>query len=216
MRLPVVLKFARVLMISRLRSTRRSFVSRGLTNRPLLIIVLGTILFIAALLAGVATVWFLRTGNLTPLEIEQLVTTIFGGAPLFLVGFYFTMGLLWELNASAEAESTDAINWLPISPGEYVAASSLSTSYTYSPVLMIALGYAFPVALFSGNMPAFLLLVPVALLSSMTGSVGVEILRSGLARVSTAFSRTGGRSMILLRVLGIMLILVLTQILFSG
>lgn len=216
MRLPVVLKFARVLMISRLRSTRRSFVSRGLTNRPLLIIVLGTILFIAALLAGVATVWFLRTGNLTPLEVEQLVTTIFGGAPLFLVGFYFTMGLLWELNASAEAESTDAINWLPISPGEYVAASSLSTSYTYSPVLMIALGYAFPVALFSDNMPAFLLLIPVALLSSMTGSVGVEIMRSGLARVSTAFNRTGGRSMILLRVLGIMLILVLAQILFSG
>ena len=92
MRLSVVVKFARVLMISRLRSTRRSFVSRGLTNRPLLIIVLGTILFVAALLAGVATVWFLRTGNFTKLEVEQLVTTIFGGAPLFLVGFYFTMG----------------------------------------------------------------------------------------------------------------------------
>ena len=216
MRLSVVVKFARVLMISRLRSTRRSFVSRSLTNRPLLIIVLGTILFIAALLAGVATVWFLRTGNFTPLEVEQLVITVFGGAPIFLVGFYFTMGLLWELNASTEAESTDAINWLPISPGEYVAASSLSTSYTYSPVLMIALGYAFPVALFSSNMLAFLLLIPVALISSMTGSVGVEILRSGLARASTAFSRIGGRTMILLRILGIMLILVLTQILFSG
>ena len=216
MRVSVILKFTRVLMLSRLRSTRRSFVSRSITGRPLLIIVLATILFILALLAGVATVWFLRTGIFSPLEVDQLVVTILGGAPLFLIGFYFTMGLLWELNASAEAESTDSVNWLPISPGEYVTASSLATSYTYSPILMIALGYALPIAAHSSNLPTFLLLVPVALSSSTTGSIGVEILRSGLARTSSAFIKIGGRAMILLRVFGIMLILVLTQILFSG
>ncbi len=216
MRLPIILKFARVLMVSRLRSTRRSFVPKSILNKPILIMVIGTGLFIPALLAGVATVSFLRSGNIPPQDAQGLVATILGGIPLFLTGFYFTMGLLWELNASAEVESTDAVNWLPISPAEYVAASSLSTGYTYSPVLMIAFGYALPVALFVSALPVFFLLVPVALIASLTGSVAVEILRSGLARASTAFTRVGGRIMIFMRILGIMLILVVTQLLFSG
>ena len=223
MRLAIVLKFAKVLMISRLRSTRRSFsfVSRSFTNRPLLILAIGTALFFIALLAGFATVSFLEIGRgasgvLTQTEIDQLALTIFAGIPLFLTGFYFTMGLLWELNASAEAESTDAINWLPISPGEYVVASSLSTSYTYSPALMIAVGFTLPIAIFTSNVLAFLLLVPLALLSSMIGSVGVEILRASLSRASSAFNRVGGRPFIILRMLGIVLILVFFQLLFSG
>jgi hypothetical protein len=178
--------------------------------------VLGIALFFVALLAGVATVSFLALGRLTSTDIAQLVLTIFGGVPLFLTGFYFTMGLLWELNASSEAESTDAINWLPISPAEYVLASSLSTSYTYSPVLMASFGFTIPIAIFSQNLIAFLLLVPLAFVASMTGSVGVEILRATLSRASNAFNRVGGRPFIVLRILAIMLILIFTQLLFSG
>jgi len=219
-RLNIVLKFARVLMISRLRSTRRSFVSRSFTNRPLIILAIGLALFFVALLAGIATVSFLtlgtRTSGISQSDISQLVLTIFGGIPLFLTGFYFTMGLLWELNASAEAESADVVNWLPISPGEYVAASSLSTSYTYSPVLMIAYGFTIPIAIFSSNILALLMLVPLGLLSSMIGSTAIEILRSGLSRASSAFNRVGGRPFVVLRILGIMLILVFTQLLFNG
>ena len=147
---------------------------------------------------------------------HQLVVTIFGGVPLFLVGFYFTMGLLWEVNASTEAESTDAINWLPITPGEYVAASALSTSYTYSPLLMVAFGYSLPIGLLTGNLAGFLLLVPIALLSTSVGSVSVEILRSALASASTAFNRLGGRITVIMRIIGIILILLVTQLLFSG
>ncbi len=218
MRFSIVLRFARVLMISRLRSTRRSFVPKSLLSRPGLIIVIGVGLFLAALLAGIVTVAFLRLGFgavPTP-ESQTLATTLLAGAPVFLTGFYFTMGLLWELNASVEVESTDAINWLPISPGEYVAASSLSTSYTYSPALMIAFGYSLPVALFTDNLPTFISLIPVAILASLIGSVGVEILRSSLSRASSAFSRMGGRIVIALRIMGILLVLISTQLLFSG
>ncbi len=147
---------------------------------------------------------------------HQLVVTIFGGVPLFLVGFYFTMGLLWEVNASTEAESTDAINWLPITPGEYVAASALSTGYTYSPLLMVAFGYALPIGILTGNLAGFLVLVPIALLSTSVGSVSVEILRSALASASTAFNKLGGRITVIMRILGIILILLVTQLLFSG
>ncbi len=203
-------------MISRLRSTRRSFVSKGLTNRPLLILAIGLALFFVALLVGILTVSFLKLGPLTSTDISQLVLTIFAGLPLFLTGFYFTMGLLWELNASAEAESADVINWLPISPGEYVVASSLSTSYTYSPVLMIAYGFTIPIAIFSGNLLPLSLMIPLGFLASMIGSIAVEILRASLSRASSAFNKVGGRPYIVIRILGIMLVLVFTQLLFNG
>ena len=218
MRLAVLFKFAKVLMISRLRSTRRSIVSRSITSRPILIGLIGIVLFVAALLFGYLTTVFLSSGGapLTGSVAHQLVVTIFGGVPLFLVGFYFTMGLLWEVNASTEAESTDAINWLPITPGEYVAASALSTGYTYSPLLMVAFGYALPIGILTGNLTGFLVLVPIALLSTSVGSVSVEILRSALASASTAFNKLGGRITVIMRILGIILILLVTQLLFSG
>ena len=218
MRIPVLVKFAKVLMISRLRSTRRSIVSRSITSRPILIGLIGIALFVAALVFGYLTTVFLSSGGapLTGPVAHQLVVTIFGGVPLFLVGFYFTMGLLWEVNASTEAESTDAINWLPITPGEYVAASSLSTGYTYSPLLMVAFGYALPIGILTGNLVGFLLLIPIALLSTSVGSVSVEILRSALASASTAFNKLGGRITVIMRILGIIVILLVTQLLFSG
>src|SRR5438445_5416610 len=126
------------------------------------------------------------------------------------------MGLLWEVIASTGAERTASINCLPITPGEYVAASALSTSYTYSPLLMVAFGYALPIGILTGNLVGFLVLVPVALLSTSVGSVSVEILRSALASASTAFNKLGGSITVIMRIVGIILILLVTQLLFSG
>src|SRR5712664_2741740 len=134
MRLPVLFKFAKVLMISRLRSTRRSIVSKSITSRPILIALIGIVLFVAGLFFGYETTVFLSSGGspLTGPVAHQLVVTIIGGIPLFDIGFYFTIERLREVNASPEDQSTHAINWLAVTPGEYVAASALSTSYTSS------------------------------------------------------------------------------------
>src|SRR5206468_12867023 len=122
MRPPLLFMFAKVLMISRLRSTRRSIVSRSITSRPILIGLIGIVLFVAALFFGYLTTVFLGSGGapLTGPVAHQLVVTIFGGIPLILVGLYFTMGILLEVYAFTEAESKGAINWMHISTGEYV------------------------------------------------------------------------------------------------
>src|SRR6266699_67577 len=216
MRVRVLLKFAKILMLSRLRNTRRSFLSNSITNRPILIALIGSIMFVAGVGFGTATVSFLRGAGASPVDIGQIVETIFGGIPIFLIGFFFTMGLLWELNASSESESADSINWLPISPSEYVFASALSTTYTYSPLVLVTIGYSMPIGILTGNTSAFLVLVVASVVAAFIGSVTIEILRSLLARASTAFNKVAGRSMIILRILGVILILLFTQTLFSG
>src|SRR5438552_2613583 len=211
MRIRVLLKFAKILMLSRLRNTRQSFLSNSITNRPILIALIGSIMFAAGVGFGTATVSFLRGAGASPADIGQIVETIFGGIPIFLIGFFFTMGLLWELNASSESESADSINWLPISPSEYVFASTLSTSYTYSPLVLVTVGYSLPIGILTGNTTAFLVLLVASVVAAFIGSVTVEILRSLLARASTAFNKVGGRSMIALSILGALLILLFTQ-----
>src|SRR5207247_4642214 len=68
----------------------------------------------------------------------------------------------------------------------------------------------------TGNGDAFVLLVGISLVATLIGSVGVEILRSMLARASSAFSRIGGNAMVAMRILGVVLGLVFTQALISG
>jgi hypothetical protein len=216
MRVRVLLKFAKILMLSRLRNTRRSLLSNSITNRPILIALIGAIMFVSGVVFGTATISFLKSAGASAADIDQIVETIFGGIPIFLIGFFFTMGLLWELNASSESESADSINWLPISPSEYVLASTFSTTYTYSPLVLVTVGYALPIGTLTGNTSAFLVLVVASVIAAFIGSVTVEILRSLLARVSTAFNKVGGHLMISLRILAIILILLFTQTLFSG
>jgi hypothetical protein len=216
MRARVLLKFAKVLMVSRLRAARRSYVTNSITSRPIIIGVIGAALFVLGLAFGWTTISILTSSSTSASAIDQIVFTIYGGIPIFLVGFFFSMGLLWELNASTEAETTDAINWLPITPSEYVLASTLSTSYTYSPLVAVAIGYALPLGFLTGNGSAFMLLVGISLVSTFIGSVGVEILRSVLARASSAFTKVGGKTMVVMRIFGVIVILVFTQLLFSG
>src|SRR5256886_12904244 len=116
MRVRVLLKFAKILMLSRLRNTRRSFLSNSITNRPILIALIGSIMFVAGVGFGTATVSFLRDAGASPVDIGQIVETIFGGVSLLLIGFFFTLGLLWGIQASSKSESAEPVNLVPDSP----------------------------------------------------------------------------------------------------
>src|SRR5439155_24759647 len=87
-----------------------------------------------------------------------------------------------------------------------------STSYTYSPPVLVTVGYSLPIGILTGNTTAFLVLLVASVVAAFIGSVTVEILRSLLARASTAFNKVGGRSMIALRILGVLLILLLLRL----
>src|SRR2546428_1022863 len=196
MRVRVLLKFAKILMFSRLRNTGRSFLSNNITNRPILIALIGSIMFVAGVGFGTATVSFLRGAGASPADIGQIVETIFGGIPIFLIGFFFTMGLLWELNASSESESADSINWLPISPSEYVLASTLSTSYTYSPLVLVTVGFSLPIGILTGNTSAFFVLVVASVGAAFIGSGSFENFKFLVSPARTAFYKVGRRSVI--------------------
>src|SRR5438094_8954751 len=111
MRIRVLLEFAKILMLSRLRNTRQSFLSNSITNRPILIALIGSIMFAAGVCFGTATDSFLRGAGASPADIGQIVETIFVGIPIFLIGFFFTLDLFWQLNASSESELAASIDW---------------------------------------------------------------------------------------------------------
>ncbi len=216
MRPRVLWRFANVLMISRLRSVRQSVLTRAISGRPLLILIVGVAVFIAALSIGFAASFLFVLAPSSFVTIQDVAMSVAAAIPFFLVTFYFLTGLLWEVNASSEAESTDAINWLPISASEYVTASALSTTYTYSPFVFGALGFALPIFLYSYGPIPYIALAFSALVSSLMGSVAVEILRSSLSRASSSFYRLGGRATVIMRLVAVSLVVLLTQALFSG
>src|SRR5438093_10907233 len=133
MRARVLLKFAKILMISRLRGTRRSFVTNSIAARPVIIALIGIGLFVFGLGLGWVTISVLISSSTDATAVAQIVFTILGGIPIFLIGFFFSMGLRWALNASTESETTDASNWLRTTPSESVLASPPLNGYTYSP-----------------------------------------------------------------------------------
>src|SRR6266702_1769942 len=85
MRARVLLKFAKILMISRLRGTRRSFVTNSITARPVIIALIGIGLFVFGLGLGWVTISILTSSGTDASAVAQIVFTIFGGIPIFLI-----------------------------------------------------------------------------------------------------------------------------------
>src|SRR6059058_4646372 len=82
MRARVLLKFAKILMISRLRGTRRSFVTNSITARPVIIALIGIGLFVFGLGLGWVTISVLTSSSTDATAVAQIVFTIFGHSDL--------------------------------------------------------------------------------------------------------------------------------------
>jgi hypothetical protein len=203
-----------VLTKSQLRGTQRRKLSARWFSNPLVIIIVDAILIGALGTGG----YFLTSKVPTDLvaTVEQLDLQALIGIPTITTFMMILFGILSELSQPIQSTSTDLVNWLPISPTEFVVGSTISVSYTYSFLPSFFLAIALGPALYFGHGPIFVASAAMALVSLLIGSSAVELLRTMTNRISSSFYRKSGRSGIFLRLGLTILLLVCFQLLFSS
>lgn len=206
-----VISLTSVLFKSYFRASR--FGRRSILSNPLVIAILDVAVFAApfALL--------LYALPLIPSELNDTVRTLAIQAiialPVILTSAVILGGILFELGQPGGLASSEAVNWLPVSPAEYVGASSLSVVFSYSPFLFISLGVTIPFALSFGMVSIVPFFVLISAVAFVWGAVIVEALRSVMNRISSTVYKKSGRLGVILRIILIIILLVAVQIAFN-
>lgn len=205
-----------MLLLSQLRasaSTRASI--RSIIRRPIFLVIIDIAVFAVA--SGISYAigsFFSKSPNM-----NSFLLPLLGGAiitlPSFILGIVLLLGLVLEVSGGSQFTASDTINWLPITPSEYVIGSILTifVYYSIAPVLMIAL--TLPLAFIYGMFSAWELATLLSIFGIIASASALEILRATLNRFSSSFYKKGGRGAIAARaVFGIMIIVVF-QIFFN-
>jgi hypothetical protein len=148
--------------------------------------------------------------SIQPVAAQALVVL-----PVILTAAVIVTGVLFELGQSSGLASSEAVNWLPISPNEYILASSMSIAFTYSPLLLLCLGFTVPLAANFGMLSAVPLFVSISLIAYLWGAVIVEALRSIMNRISSSVYKRSGRAGVILRIILVVILLVAVQTAFN-
>jgi len=205
-------RLAATLVASQLRSGRSSSNPRSLAGRPILIALVDGGLFAgaAALVSeGVAV------AGLSHSELLALVGALLPFLPLIAVGVVLVAGLMFELTTTAKFASSDAANWLPISPAEYLSASVGAISYTYSPAVAAALGGMLPLVVLVGTVPFYLATAGFTVVALVEGAILVEMVRAATQRVSSVAAGRTGRMSLVVRAALLILVILLLQLAFN-
>ncbi len=215
MNFKVVFKLATVLTKSQLRGYQRRRLIARIFGDPRIILATD-----AALVGGLAFLGYFMTSTILPNEIQkaiqEIVTDGLAGIPAAIAFAAILFGILSEISQPVESMSMDLVNWLPISPAEYVAGSTISFSYTYSFMLSLFLGISLGPAVAFGAVQVWGAAAIMSILSLFIGACVVELLRALTNRISSSFYKKSGRSGIFVRLFLTIIILVLFQLLFSG
>lgn len=215
MKARAVYRLATVLTKSQLRGNQRGRIFTRWLSKPYTIMLVDVILI--SVLGGLGYAAFstyLPTDFTKALQTTELQgLTAIPAATSFAV---ILLGILGELSQSLQSSSTDLVNWLPISPSEYVAGSTLSLAYTYSFLPSLLLGASLGPAIFFNQPSVWLASVAMSTVSLLIGACIVEMLRSITNRISSSFYKRSGHSGIILRLGLTILVLVFFQLLFSG
>ena len=215
MSLSRIYKLTIVLTKSQLRGSQRSRLLTRLFGDPRIILVIDVFLLLALGILGhilLSMNWIAGFREMIrDTEAEGLA-----GVPTATGFAVIVLGVLYEISQSAQSMSTDIVNWLPISPFEYVAGSVISESYLYSFMLSLFLGGLLGPALYFGLSRVWVGAAFMALIALLIGSCVVEILDALTNRVSSSFYKHSGRSGIVFRLALTIIILVFVQLIFSG
>jgi len=212
MKLHRIRRLAATLVASQMRSGRSSSDPKSFFGRPALIGVIDLGLY-----AGVAAIVAAVLGAAMPSrnEIAASSNAFLPFVPLIAVSVVLLAGLLFELTTTAKFAGSDAANWLPISPGEYLAGSVSAIAYTYSPAVAILLGALLPLSLAGGTGAVYVATVALAVAGLIEGALLIEMVRAAAQRASSVTAGSRGRVNLLVRAFVLILVILLLQFAFN-
>jgi hypothetical protein len=206
-----VLSLASVLYKSYFRANSRR--GRSFWSKPIALVILDVVVFIAPF---VLLSWALP---LIPSEfsstIHQVALQAIIVLPILLTAGVILAGVLFELGQTTSLSTSEAVNWLPVSPNEYIMASSTSLEFAYSPLLCFTLGAVIPLSLSLGVLWVIPFFILISILAFIWGAVLVEALRAVMNRLSTSLYKKSGRSGVILRIVLVVVLIVAVQIAFN-
>jgi hypothetical protein len=215
MKLRSVYRLAIVLTKSQLRGSQRNKFIARLFDDPRIILIAD-----AAIVLGLGLLGNYLLSLRSLAEFRQMigptVSNALVGVPTAIAFAVIVFGVLYEISQPVQSLSTDLVNWLPVSPSEYVAGSIVSESYIYSLLLSLFLGVLLGPALYFGMAAVWVATALMAVTSLFIGSCVVEFLDTLTNRISSSFYKKSGRSGIAFRLAVTIFVLVFVQLLFSG
>ena len=214
MKLKTVYKLAVVLSKSQVRGTQRGKTLARIFGDPQIFAVVDV-----AVLLGLGVLGYLVSAKASPDlrgMIVRFVPQALTGVPSAIMFMMIVFGVLYEVSQPIQSLSTDLVNWLPISPLEYVGGSTLSEVYIYSLILCALLGLLLGPALLLGMGTFWVATVFMSIIALFTGACVVEILDAVTNRISSSFYKKSGRSGIFFRLAVTIILLSLIQLTFSG
>src|SRR5271157_181692 len=212
MELHRVRRLASTLVASQLRAGRSSSDPASFFGRPELIGLIDLALFLGA--AGLVQ-GGVGAASLSRSQVTALTNGLLPFLPLIATAVVLVAGVMFELTTTAKFAASDAANWLPISPGEYLLASVSAIAYTYSPAIAAALGGVLPIVLMGGTLPVYLATAAFSIVALFEGAILVEMVRSATQRASSVTAGRRGHASLLARASVLILVILLLQLAFN-
>jgi len=210
-----VYSLAVVLTRSQIRGTQRNKFLARVFGEPRIILPVDIALLFGLGGLGYAILSTSGGGSLLDL-LRPIEPELLAGIPSAIMFMAILFGVLYEISQPIQSLNTDLVNWLPITPMEYVGASTISESYIYSFMVFLFLGVVFGPALALGMASVWLAAAFMAVVALFAGAAVVEVLDATTNRISSSFYKKSGRSGIVFRLIATVILLVFIQLLFSG
>lgn len=208
-----VRRLTTVLFASELRSGRSSSNPKSLFGRPAAIGLIDLAAFLAAY--GLAASVLRVVGATDPSVVALVGAPLLLLLPILAVAVVLVAGVMFEFSSSSRFASSDAVNWLPVSPSEFVVASSLAVAFLYSTAVALALGVGLAASLALGLLPVYLLSAGLSVVALFEGGVLMEMLRAVAQRATAALAGRRGKFTLVGRALLFIVVVLLFELGFN-
>jgi len=198
-------RLAETLITSQVRSGRNGPDPASWSGRPSSLAVYNIVAFLLGLAGAFLFLPAFQSGPASLAADADAAAPLvpFAGVALVLVA-----GVMFELMTTAKFSGSDAANWLPITPTEYVAASASAIAFTYSWPIALLLGALLPVALGGGVLGIYLLTAGLSVLALLEGALLIEMIRAATQQTGSASTGRWGAIATLVRA-GLLVVLLL-------